>query len=88
VSDREITLKVSDHSSGRGRVFSVEVTDQAFAFYGTALITTIVQALEKRIEDAWWEQHSAELLEQLAPGIIAATIRTKLEAQIAKKVLE
>lgn len=82
-----VTIEVYRHTDKAITTISMNVRETLFQYYGPHILKATVEGLMKRLEQEWYDRYGAELLEQMAPGVIGATIRTKLEAEIAKKVL-
>lgn len=84
----EVTIQIDayDHVSG-GKAITAHFSNAVLNQIGPAVLPGVVNAISDRIVAEWWKTHSAAVLEQLAPGLLAATLRTKLENLIATKVL-
>lgn len=83
----EVTFHVDTEMHTGMRRISALVPDLVLNMYGPKVLEAVMLDITSRIVQHWWDTHSGEVMEMLAPGLIAETIKAKLAAEMAKKVL-
>jgi hypothetical protein len=88
--DDEITLRADsfNDSRGSGMVVTATVMDKVSHQYRSAIIHEVMQGIADRLIEEWLTAHSAEVLEQIAPGALANTIREGVEKRIAERIFQ
>lgn len=83
----QITLNVTRHAGEYGSVVTIGMLDSVLQNMKGRIMESVMLEIRNQIVAVWMEKHSAALLEELAPNVMADEIKKALNTKIATLLL-